>query len=160
MKYPLNMETGRPLDQAGATQYFRVNGNGQRPSPPRNLQAQSGSRKILVTWDAPIVSDGIVGYKIYTDNENSLLDSLYDPSVRQYSVPATAGTSPPTKNIFISSISKSGESVRVQIQGKASVEAGAPVDPSVPPGSAASGKTGAKLSIDGSAVDSGAGGTR
>lgn len=136
------MQTAQPLDQAGATQYFRVNGDGRRPNPPRNLQAQSGSRKILVTWDAPLVIDGLVGYAVYTENEGSLLATINDVSVRQYSVPASAGSSPPTKNIFVSCLSKSGESSKVQIQGKASVEAGAPADPVVPPGSAASGTTG------------------
>jgi hypothetical protein len=160
MKWPINARTSQYLDPAAAQSFVRQNGTTARPQPPRNLQPQSGSRKILVTWDAPIVADGIVGYKIYTDNEGSLLDSIYDPNVRQYSVPASAGSSPPTKNVFISSISKNGESVKVQIQGKASVEAGAPTDPTVPPGSAASGTTGKKLSIDGSDLDSGAGGTR
>lgn len=159
MKWPMNPQTSEPLDQQAATAFARQNGTNARPQPPRNLQAQAGSRKILATWDAPIVTDGIVGYKIYTDNEGSLLDSIYDPNVRQYSVPASAGSAPPTKNIFISSISKNNESVKVQIQSKASVEAGAPVDPSVPPGSAASGKTGPRLPVDGG--DSvGAGGTR
>lgn len=111
---------------------------------------------MLVTWDAPIVADGIVGYKIYTENEGSLLATMYDPNVRQYSVAASAGSSPPTKNIFVSSFSKNNESVKVQIQGKATAEAGAPADPAVPPSSAASGTTGGKLGID--AGDSGGAG--
>jgi hypothetical protein len=160
MKWPFNPATGEPLDQRTAKAFIRQNGTTSRPQPPRNLQAQSGSRKILTTWDAPIVADGIVGYKIYTENENSLLDTLSDPNVRQYSVPASAGSSPPTKNIFISSFSKNNESVKVQIQGKASVEAGAPTDPSVPAGSAASGTTGKKLAIDGSDISDGGGFTR
>lgn len=142
MKWPMNPLTSQPLDQQTAQAFIRQNGTNTRPQPPRNLQAQSGSRKILTTWDAPIVADGIIGYRVYTENEGSLLATINDPSVRQYAVPATAGSSPPTKNIFVSSFSQKGESVRVQIQGKASVEAGAPADPSVPPGSAASGTTG------------------
>lgn len=156
MMYPRNPQTSEPLDQQSAIAFARQNGVTARPQPPRNLQPQSGSRKVLVTWDAPIVADGIVGYKIYTNNEGSLLDTLYDPNVRQYSAPASAGSSPPTKNIFISSFSKNSESVKVQIQGKASVEAGAPADPSVPPGSAASGTTGKKIAFDGGdSTDSG-----
>lgn len=156
MKWPYNPQTGEPLDQQSAIGFARQNGTTARPQPPRNLQAQSGSRKILVTWDSPIVADGIVGYKIYTENEGSLLDTLYDPNVRQYSVPSSAGSSPPTKNIFISSFSKNNESVKVQIQGKASVEAGAPTDPTVPPGSAASGTTGSHLVFDGGDTAGGA----
>lgn len=149
MKYPINAQTSQYLDPAAAQSFIRQNGITGRPQPPRNLQAQSGSRKVLVTWDAPVVADGIVGYKIYTDNEGSLLDTLNDPNVRQYSVPASAGAVPPTKNIFISSFSKKNESVKVQIQGKATAEAGAPIDPAVPPSSAASGTTGKALPIDG-----------
>lgn len=156
MKWPISAKTSQYLDPAAAQSFVRQNGTTARPQPPRNLQAQSGSRKILVTWDAPIVAGGILGYKIYTDNEGSLLDSIYDPNVRQYSVPASAGSSPPTKNIFISSISKNSESVKVQIQGKASVEAGAPSDPSVPPASAASGTTGGTLGVDGGEDNGGA----
>jgi len=156
LKWPYNPQTAEPLDQQSAIAFARQNGTTARPQPPRNLQAQSGSRKVPVFWDAPIVADGIVGYKVYTENEGSLLDTLYDPNVRQYSVPASAGSSPPTKNIFISSFSKNNESVKVQIQGKASVEAGAPTDPAVPPASSASGNTGKKLGIEGvDATDSG-----
>jgi hypothetical protein len=104
MKYPVNMETGKPLDQAGAAEWFRVNGDNRKPDPPRNLQAQSGSRKVLVTWDAPIVTDGIIGYKIYTTNENQLLDTVADANVRQYSVPASSGASPAVINIFVSQL--------------------------------------------------------
>ena len=147
--FPRNPQTSEPLDQQASIAFARQNGVTARPQPPRNLQAQAGSRKILVTWDAPIVTDGIIGYRIYTDNESSLLATLYDPNVRQYSVAASAGSSPPTKNIFVSSFSKNNESVKVQIQGKASAEAGAPTDPSVPPSSAASGNTGASLGLDG-----------
>lgn len=142
MKWPINTQTSEYLDKAAAQSFIRQNGITARPQPPRNLQAQSGSRKILVTWDAPLVIDGLTGYAIYTENEGSLLATINDVSVRQYSVPASAGSSPPTKNVFVSCLSKNGESVKVQIQGKASVEAGAPADPTVPPGSAASGTTG------------------
>lgn len=150
MKYPTNSDTGEPLDLSAARQFVKQNGNGLRPNPPRNLQAQSGSRKILVTWDAPLVADGVVGYKVYTENESSLLDTLYDANVRQYSVAATAGSSPPIKNIFISSFSKNSESVKVQIQGRALTETGAPADPKPPAGSAASGDTGQTFGFDGS----------
>ncbi|HVI40013.1 MAG TPA: hypothetical protein VM577_05080 [Anaerovoracaceae bacterium] len=155
MRFPINMQTGKWLDQAGAAEYARVHGVTARPSPPRNPQAQSGARKILVTFDAPIISSGIIGYKIYTENENSLLATISDPNVRQYNVEASSGSAPPTKNIFISSFTKSSESTKLQIQGKAIAEAGAPSDPTVPPSSAASGTTGGSLGIDGTGADSG-----
>lgn len=136
------MQTGEPLDQAAATQYFRVNSDNSIPDPPRNLQAQSGSRKVLTTWDAPVNTAGIVGYKIYTANEGQLLDTVTDPNVRQYNVPASAGTTPPVMNIFISSFTNQRESQKVQVKGSALVEASAPADPIPPTGSGAGGTTG------------------
>jgi hypothetical protein len=150
LKYPVNSTTGKVLDRADAMAFAKNNGIPGAVKQPRNLQAQSGSRKILVTWDAPEKTEGIIGYRVYTDSEFSLLDTISDPNVRQYSVPASAGASPPTKNIFISAFSKQAESLKVQIQGKATAEAGAPADPAPPPGSAASGTTGRPLGIDGS----------
>lgn len=149
MKFPTNADTGEYLTQDQAASWARTNGTIGRPNPPRNLLAQSGSRKVLVTWDTPIQSDDIVGWKIYTNNENALLDSIYDPNVRQYSIPASSGTTPPVINIFVSSISKRSESTKVQVQGSATAETGAPSDPAPPAGSAASGDTGKKASFDG-----------
>ncbi len=160
MKYPLNMQTGEQLDQGAASEWFRVNGDNRKPDPPRNAQAQSGARKVLVTWDAPVVSDGIIGYKVYTNNENQLFDTIYDPNVRQYSVPASSGATPPVINVFISSFSKKGESETIQVQGSATAEAGAPADPSPPTDSAASGNTGKSFGIDGSDAAGDAGFTR
>lgn len=142
MNYPVNMKTGRPLDQAAAVQYFLVNSDNTIPDPPRNLQAQSGSRKVLVTWDAPVNTSGIIGYKIYTTNEGQLLDTIRDPSVRQYNVPASSGTTPPVMNMFISSFTNRNESTQVQIKGSASAETGAPTDPAPPTNSGASGTGG------------------
>jgi hypothetical protein len=153
MKYPVNPQTGEYLDQQTAQALIRHNGPSARPQSPRNLQAQSGSRSILVTWDAPILTDGVVGYKVYLDTELSLFTTLYDPNVRQITVPASAGSSPPARNIFISAFTKNNESVKVQIQGKATTEAGAPAVATPPAGSAASGTTGKQLGVDGSTSD-------
>jgi len=149
MIYPRNAQTGQLLDQAAATEWFRVNGDNRMPNPPRNLQAQSGSRKVLVTWDAPDNKTGIIGYRIYKDTEGQLLDTINDANVRQYSIPASSGATPPVINVFVSSFSKQRESQRVQAQGSASVEAGAPVDPPPPTNSAATGTTGRDFGIDG-----------
>lgn len=150
----MNMQTGDYLDQSAAHSFIRQNGTTARPAPPRNLQTQSGSRKVLVTWDAPLVTDGILGYKVYTDSESSLLATLNDANVRQYNVDASAGATPPSKSIFISSFTKNNESVKVQIIGTATAEAGAPADPAPPPDSAATGKTGVSFGFDGG-TDSG-----
>lgn len=152
MKYPTNADTGKYLNPAEAETWAKTNGTTGRPQPPRNLLAQSGSRKVLVTWDMPTVFADIIGWKIYTGNENAQLDSIYDPNVRQYSVPASSGSSPPVINIFVSSFSKTSESTRVQVQGSATAEAGAPSDPAPPAGSSASGDTGVTAGIDGGIV--------
>jgi len=149
MKWPADPQTGDYLNKADAQSWARQNGTTKRPDAPRNLQAQSGARKILVTWDAPEVADGVIGYKIYVDSESSLLDTLYDANVRQYNVPASSGSTPPKKNVFISAFSKRFESVKVQVQGSATAEAAAPSDPSPPAGSAASGQTGGSFAVDG-----------
>lgn len=149
MKWPTDAQ-GQYLSPQGAAEYVRINGTPKRPSPPRNLQQQPGSRKALVTWDAPLVAEGIIGYKIYKDTEISLLDTLRDPNVRQYNVALTAGATPPTANVFVSSFSQNSESVKVLIQCKATAEAGAPADPKPPAGSSASGDTGKTFGFDGS----------
>lgn len=155
MKFPSDADTGEYLNQADAATWAKTNGIIGRPSPPRNLLAQSGSRKVLVTWDAPESMNEIIGYRIYTVNENALLDSIYDPNVRQYSVPTSSGATPPVINIFISSFSKRDESAKVQVQGSATAEAGAPSDPPPPAGSAASGDTGKSVGVDGGESDAG-----
>jgi hypothetical protein len=148
MQYPRNPTTGELLDPQAATNHIKQNGTNTTAKPPRNLQAKSGSRKISVFWDAPEVTLGIIGYKVYVDNENSLYDTIRDPNVRRYDVPASSGSTPPTKNIFISSYTINSESTKMQIQGAAIAEAGAPTDPATPPGSAASGDTGRSFGID------------
>jgi hypothetical protein len=149
MKFPFDAATGSPLTQADALAFTKNNGLSDSVKPPRNLQYQAGSRKALVTWDAPEDVTGVIGYRIYTSNENSLLDTISDPNVRQYNVPCSAGSSPPVKNVFISAFSKQRESAKPQIQVKALAEAGAPTDPIPPPGSAASGDTGGFIGVDG-----------
>jgi hypothetical protein len=149
MKFPFDAVTGQPLSKADALAFAKSNGMPGSVKPPRNLQYQPGSRKALVTWDAPEDTTGVIGYRIYTGNESSLLDTVSDPNVRQYNVPCSAGSSPPAKNVFISAFTKRDESAKPQIQVKALAEAGAPVDPAPPPGSAASGDTGATTGIDG-----------
>lgn len=155
MNYPTNAQTGKPLDQAAAISWAKTNGTTGKPEQPRNVQAQSGSRKVLVTWDAPVVTDGIIGYKIYKDNENQLFDTITDPNVRQYSVPATAGSTPPVVNVFVSSFTKQDESNPVQVQGSATAESGAPADPTPPTDSGASGSTGKTFNTNGGNESSG-----
>jgi hypothetical protein len=152
MKYPVFSDQPFSLDQRRqAGELVRNRGTNKRPSPPRGLIAQSGSRKCLVTWEFPPIYKDIVGWNIYKGTESQKLDTIKDPNTRQYAVDCSAGAAPPTVNIYISSVNALGiESQKVQVQGKATAEAGAPMDPSPLPGTAASGDAGATGASDGS----------
>jgi hypothetical protein len=60
---------------------------------------------------------------------------MLETEARQYFVEMTSGATPPVTPVFISSVNALGiESQKVQINAKASTEAGAPTMPSAPPG--------------------------
>lgn len=136
-------DDGQYLDQLAAKTHVATYGVQDTPKPPQSLIAQSGSRKVLATWEMPEDASGIVAWKVYKGNENQLLATIGDPNVRQYEINATSGATPPTQNIFVSSVNAAGiESQKVQVQGAATAESGAPSDPSAPAGSPSSGDTG------------------
>ena len=138
-------DNGQYLSRSDAKRFIALNGSQSVPPQPRSLVAQSSSRGLLVTWEfAEAGFEDTAGWKVYVDNENSLFTTINDPNVRQILIPASAGSSPPTRNVFIAAVNKSGiQSNPVQVQGNATVEAGAPSVPTPPAGSAASGDTGA-----------------
>lgn len=114
-----------------ATDFIRQRGTEKRPSPPRGIITQSAPRGVQISWALPPgdASD-IAGWRIYKGDENTLLDRLPDRGTRQYIVPATAGA---TVSIFVSSVNALGvESTKVQVQGSAISESGAPAIPSLP----------------------------
>lgn len=77
----------------------------------------------------------ITGWRIYKDDESTMYAEIRDRGTRQHFIESSAGASPPTGNFFISSMNVLGiESQKVQVQGKATVESGAPVMPPSPPG--------------------------
>jgi hypothetical protein len=85
----------------------------KRPDPPRSLIAQSGSLEALITWNAPQKSNDIAGWRIYKDDEKTLIDSILDPAARQYRPKLPANT--PTA-FYISAINGAGrESIKVQV---------------------------------------------
>lgn len=119
-----------------ATDFIRTRGTEQQPNPPRDLIAQAAPRGILVTWGLPPgdASD-ISGWRIYSPDESTLVGALGNRGTRTYTVPATSGSTPPSTNIFVSSVNSIGaESAKVLVAGKAATEAGAPSQPTVPPG--------------------------
>ena len=109
-------------------------GTALRPGSPRDLFLQSGPRGILLNWRAPADVSEVAGYRIYKDDETKLFAELRDPSTVQHFIETTAGTTPPVTNLFVSTFSKLGlESPKIQIQGAALSETGAPSMPSTPP---------------------------
>lgn len=99
----------------------------------------------------------IVGFKIYKDNEGSLLDTINDPNVRQYRIPSSSGSTPTITNAFVTAFNIRGvESNAVQVQGSSATEAGAPPEPAPPVSSSASGTTGIDTGFGGG----GAGGNK
>src|SRR2546430_801782 len=126
----------RQVARATARDTILTRGTAQRPQPPRDIVAQSGPRGILVTWNLPSgFNSDIQRWRVYKDDENTLYAEINDRGTRQHFIEATSGATPPTVNVFVSSLNSLGvESQKVQAQGKATVEAAAPAMPSVPPG--------------------------
>lgn len=135
--YGIGMSTQeRQNARAQAADVTRTRGTAQVPQPPRDIICQPGPRGMLVTWNLPAgFNNDIQRWRVYKDDENTLYADINDRGTRQCFVEATSGATPPTVNVFISSVNNLGvESAKVQAQGKASTEAGAPSMPSVPPG--------------------------
>jgi hypothetical protein len=132
--YGVNMTAPeRTLARSRAQDMTMARGTGLKPAKPRDLFSQAGPRGVLLNWRAPADVREVAGYRIYKDDEQSLFAEIRDPSTTQHFVEATAGSSPPITNFFISTISKLGnESSRVQIQAQAITEAGAPSMPTTP----------------------------
>jgi hypothetical protein len=124
-----------PSERIRAADYLVTRGTRTPPAPPRDITAQSGPRGIYLTWSNPPVFNDIAGWRVYKDDELTLYHGVHDRGTKQAFVEATAGTTPPKVNIFVSSVNVFGaESVKVQVQGSALAETGAPVMPPAPPG--------------------------
>lgn len=134
--YGIRMTTEqRQAARAQASDMVRTRGTGQKPKPPQDVFVSSGPRGILVNWrpSAGFTGD-IAGWRVYKDSEQSLFAEIRDPSTTQHFIESTAGATPPSVNIFVSSINKLNvESGLVQAQGTATIESGAPVMPPTPP---------------------------
>lgn len=122
----------KTLLRSQAADSVRVRGTGQTPDPPRDLQAQSGNAKVLLSWKPP--GTPISGYRIYRDNEHTLVLAVQDAGTLLADVPAGTGATPPPTNFFISCVNAFGnESRKVQVISAAKVDATAPSDPAPPP---------------------------
>ncbi len=104
------------------------------PKPPRDLFTQSGPRGILLNWRFPEgYAADIAGWRVYKGDETSLFAEIREPLTTQWFVESTAGASPPTVLLFVSSFNKIGvESPKIMVSGAATAEAGAPTTPKTP----------------------------
>lgn len=109
----------------------RVRGTGLTPDPPRDVQAQSGNSKVQLTWKRP--ETPISAYRVYRDNEHTLVMAVQDAGTLFAEVPSNSGATPSTTSFFVSSVNAFGnESVKVQVISKAKVDATSPTDPAPP----------------------------
>ncbi len=133
--YGIRMTTEeRQTARTQASDMVRTRGTGKVPGMPRDVFLQPGPRGILVNWLPPAgFTSDIVGWRIYKDDETKLFADLKDAHTTQHFIEATSGTTPPVTNIFVSSVSNLGESAKVQAQGSAVAETGAPSMPATPP---------------------------
>jgi hypothetical protein len=134
--YGLRMTTEeRQVARAQAADMVRTRGTAQVPLPPKDLVSQPGPRGILVSWNLPSgFSTDIQRWRVYKDDERTLYSEINDRGTRQCFVETSSGATPPTVNVFVSSMNALGvESQKVQAQGRATIESGAPAMPSAPP---------------------------
>lgn len=126
----------KQISKATASDATRTRGTAQKPNPPQDIQVQSGPRGLFVTWGLPSgFNMDIQRWRVYKDNEDTLYAEVNDRGTRQCFIEATAGTTPPVVNVFVSSLNSLGvESHKIQAQGKSATETGAPAMPNVPPG--------------------------
>ena len=124
----------KPAERIKAAERMKVRGVIRAPQAPRDVFLQSGPRGVLINWRPPQVNPDIAGWRIYKDTEASLFAEIHEPNTTQHFIEATAGSTPPVGNFFISAINKLGvESPIIQVQGAATTEASAPTMPSTPP---------------------------
>lgn len=135
--YGIRMNTmQRQVARSNARDVTVTRGTSRPPQPPREIITQAGPRGVLLSWSLPVgFNSDIQRWRVYTDDENTIYAEIMDRGTRQHFVESTAGSTPPVRNFFVSSLNALGiESQRVQVQASAAVEAGAPTMPSAPPG--------------------------
>lgn len=116
-----------------AQDLVRVRGTGRRPDPPRDLQAQSGNSRVLLTWKPPAYRVDVAGYRITRSDESTLVMNIKDSGVTLAEIPSSSGATPTVQGFFVSCVNPLGlESVKVQVISGATADAGAPADPAPP----------------------------
>lgn len=106
---PTTYSAAKPLleqiSKIVATVSRNSQGTRRRPQSVRSLTSQQASLGAVLTWNAPVKTKGIVGFRIYKDNETNLLEEVRDPNRRQYRITLPAAT---TATFFVSSITAQG----------------------------------------------------
>src|SRR6266550_2856151 len=88
-------------------------GTRRRPEPPRSLVSQPASLGAVLTWNAPVKTKGVVGFRIYKDTETNLLEEVRDPARRQFRVVLPANTK---ANYYVSTFtSQNAESPKIPV---------------------------------------------
>lgn len=106
--------------QEQSTLVLNTVGSRKRPDPPRSLIAQPGSLEVLLTWNGPQKASDITGWRIYKNNENTLIDTITDPSTHQYKAKVPANTN---TGFYVSSVNALGvESIKVFVVGAANTD--------------------------------------
>lgn len=67
-----------------------VGGSPRQPDPPRSVVARPGTQTARVTWQAPANNKGIVGYRVFTPNENVPYQASRDPLSLFVDIPLAA----------------------------------------------------------------------
>lgn len=99
---PAGMQTGTP----GVAPPFRL-----RPQPPRNIQVQTGTMEVLLSWNMPADLRGVDGFRVYQDTESNLVFETKDLGARQIRIKMEAAK---TRLFFVSCVSRLGrESVKM-----------------------------------------------
>lgn len=133
--YGVDMSVNEKFNaKAQAVNATITRGTGKVPGMPRDLVAQPGPRGVLLNWRMPEgFGADIAGWRIYKDNESSLFAAINNPGTTQQFIESTAGTNPPTINLFVSSINKLGvESPKASVKAAPISETGAPAMPLTP----------------------------
>src|SRR5947209_20278891 len=68
-------------------------GTRRRPQPPRSLISQSASMGAVITWNAPVQMKGVIGFRLYKENDTAVFEEIRDPNRRQAKIALPASTS-------------------------------------------------------------------
>jgi hypothetical protein len=101
-----------PQQRRDITDRILTRGTGKRPSPPRDLFFQPGTRGGTLTWKEPVVNFDVAGYRIYKDTESNLYEEIKDRGRRQEYIELSAA---PVNALTITAISRTSNVVTATV---------------------------------------------